>query len=140
VSDGWAGVPSVEGAGSLDEATDSARLRDVVRGTSWEGLHPHAFRHLLATRLDQWDYRPGPNRRLLLRGCERLSRTAGRRCRKDVSSRNDPERQLADGCGAPLQGDDLHSGAARESGYDPTERLWIGRSHMLLADKQYNAI
>jgi integrase len=27
-------------------------LRQVVAGTSWQGLHPHAFRHLVATRLD----------------------------------------------------------------------------------------
>jgi integrase len=24
----------------------------VVGGTDWQGLHPHAFRHLVATRLD----------------------------------------------------------------------------------------
>jgi integrase len=29
-----------------------ARLRDVVRGTPWEGLHPRAFRHLV-TQLDR---------------------------------------------------------------------------------------
>jgi integrase len=28
------------------------RLREVVAGTEWEGLHPHAFRHLVVTRLD----------------------------------------------------------------------------------------
>lgn len=28
------------------------QLRGVVKGTQWEGLHPHAFRHLVATRLD----------------------------------------------------------------------------------------
>lgn len=27
-------------------------LRDVVADSEWEGLHPHAFRHLVATRLD----------------------------------------------------------------------------------------
>ena len=27
-------------------------LREVVAGTPWQGLHPHAFRHLVATRLD----------------------------------------------------------------------------------------
>jgi integrase len=36
-----------------DPDNTRARLRDVVRGTPWEGLHPHAFRHLVATRLDQ---------------------------------------------------------------------------------------
>jgi integrase len=29
-----------------DPDNTRARLRDVVRGTPWEGLHPHAFRHL----------------------------------------------------------------------------------------------
>jgi integrase len=28
------------------------QLRDVLEGTDWQGLHPHAFRHLVATRLD----------------------------------------------------------------------------------------
>jgi integrase len=28
------------------------QLREVVAGTPWAGLHPHAFRHLIATRLD----------------------------------------------------------------------------------------
>lgn len=36
-----------------DPDNTRARLRDVVRKTRWEGLHPHAFRHLVATRLDQ---------------------------------------------------------------------------------------
>jgi integrase len=36
-----------------DPDNTRARLRDVVRGTPWEGLHPHAFRHLVATRLDR---------------------------------------------------------------------------------------
>lgn len=35
-----------------DPDNTRARLRDVVRGTPWEGLHPHALRHLVATRLD----------------------------------------------------------------------------------------
>jgi integrase len=35
-----------------DPDNTRARLRDVVRGTPWEGLHPQAFRHLVATRLD----------------------------------------------------------------------------------------
>ena len=30
-----------------DPDNTRARLRDVVRGTPWEGLHPHAFRHLV---------------------------------------------------------------------------------------------
>jgi integrase len=30
-----------------------ARLRAVVQGTPWEGLHQHASRRLVATRLDQ---------------------------------------------------------------------------------------
>ena len=29
------------------------QLRDVVAGSEWQGLHPHAFRHLVATRLDK---------------------------------------------------------------------------------------
>jgi integrase len=28
------------------------QLREVVAGSPWEGLHPHAFQHLVATRLD----------------------------------------------------------------------------------------
>jgi integrase len=28
------------------------QLREVVAGSEWEGLNPHAFRHLVATRLD----------------------------------------------------------------------------------------
>ncbi|MHA6798285.1 site-specific integrase [Bounagaea algeriensis] len=28
-------------------------LREAVRDTQWEGLHPHAFRHLVATELDR---------------------------------------------------------------------------------------
>jgi hypothetical protein len=28
------------------------QLWEVLAGTDWEGLHPHAFRHLVATRLD----------------------------------------------------------------------------------------
>ncbi|WP_082468958.1 site-specific integrase [Sciscionella sediminilitoris] len=28
------------------------QLRSVIKGTRWEGLHPHAFRHLVAVRLD----------------------------------------------------------------------------------------
>ncbi len=34
-----------------DPDNTRARLRDVVRGIPWEGLHPHAFRHLVATQL-----------------------------------------------------------------------------------------
>lgn len=29
------------------------QLRMAVKGTPWEGLHPHAFRHLVATHLDE---------------------------------------------------------------------------------------
>jgi hypothetical protein len=29
------------------------RVRDVVAGSEWQGPHPHAFRHLVATRLDK---------------------------------------------------------------------------------------
>jgi integrase len=36
-----------------DADNTRARLRDVVHKTPSEGLHPHAFRHLVATRLDQ---------------------------------------------------------------------------------------
>ncbi|MGH3720740.1 MAG: site-specific integrase [Pseudonocardiaceae bacterium] len=36
-----------------DPDNTRARLREVVAGTPWEGLHPHAFRHLVATRLDR---------------------------------------------------------------------------------------
>ncbi|MHC8502229.1 tyrosine-type recombinase/integrase [Pseudonocardia artemisiae] len=28
------------------------QLREVLADTEWKGLHPHAFRHLVATRLD----------------------------------------------------------------------------------------
>jgi integrase len=30
-----------------------SQIRKVVAGTRWEGLHPHAFRHLVATMLDE---------------------------------------------------------------------------------------
>jgi integrase len=36
-----------------DPDNTRARLRDVVRATPWESLHPHAFRHLVATQLDR---------------------------------------------------------------------------------------
>jgi integrase len=36
-----------------DRNNTRARPRDVVRGTPWEGLHPHAFRHLVAIWLDR---------------------------------------------------------------------------------------
>jgi integrase len=40
-------------SGSLRDPDNTRKqLREVVRGTEWEGLHPHAFRHLVATRLD----------------------------------------------------------------------------------------
>jgi integrase len=39
--------------GTLRDPDDTRkRLREVVAGTPWQGLHPHAFRHLVATRLD----------------------------------------------------------------------------------------
>lgn len=40
-------------AGTLrDPDNTRANLREAVAGTEWEGLHPHAFRHLVATVLD----------------------------------------------------------------------------------------
>jgi integrase len=39
--------------GTLRDPDDTrTQLREVVAGTPWQGLHPHAFRHLVATRLD----------------------------------------------------------------------------------------
>lgn len=39
--------------GTLRDAENTrTRLRGVLKGTEWEGLHPHAFRRLVATRLD----------------------------------------------------------------------------------------
>jgi integrase len=39
--------------GTLREAdTTRQQLRVVLKGTAWQGLHPHASRHLVATRLD----------------------------------------------------------------------------------------
>lgn len=35
-----------------DPDTTRKQLRDVVADSAWQGLHPHAFRHLVATRLD----------------------------------------------------------------------------------------
>lgn len=41
-------------AGTLrDPDNTRADLRRAVAGTRWEGLHPHAFRHLVATQLDE---------------------------------------------------------------------------------------
>lgn len=41
-------------AGTLrDPDNTRADLRRAVAGTQWEGLHPHAFRHLVATQLDE---------------------------------------------------------------------------------------
>lgn len=34
------------------QANIRSRLRLVIATTEWEDLHPHAFRHLVATRLD----------------------------------------------------------------------------------------
>jgi hypothetical protein len=40
-------------AGTLRDAENTrSQLRRVLKGTEWEGLHPHAFRRLVATRLD----------------------------------------------------------------------------------------
>ena len=44
--------PSVARSTLRDPDNTRARLRDVVAGTAWVGLHPHAFRHLVATRLE----------------------------------------------------------------------------------------
>ncbi|MFD7657891.1 tyrosine recombinase XerC [Actinosynnema sp. NPDC059797] len=42
------------GNGSLRDPDNTRKsLRRVLAETAWEGLHPHAFRHLVATRLDQ---------------------------------------------------------------------------------------
>lgn len=39
--------------GTLRDAENTrTRLRGVLKDTEWEGLHPHAFRRLVATRLD----------------------------------------------------------------------------------------
>ena len=39
--------------GTLRDAENTrSRLRELLNGTEWEGLHPHAFRRLVATRLD----------------------------------------------------------------------------------------
>jgi integrase len=43
--------PSTRGT-LRDPDNTRKRLREVVAGTEWQGLHPHAFRHLVATRLD----------------------------------------------------------------------------------------
>ena len=43
--------PSTRGT-LRDPDNTRKRLREIVAGTAWEGLHPHAFRHLVATRLD----------------------------------------------------------------------------------------
>ncbi len=44
-------LPSTRGT-LRDPDNPRKRLREVVAGTEWEGPHPHAFRHLVATRLD----------------------------------------------------------------------------------------
>lgn len=43
--------PSTRGT-LRDPDNTRKQLREVVAGTPWAGLHPHAFRHLVATRLD----------------------------------------------------------------------------------------
>lgn len=43
--------PSI--AGTLRDPDNTRKqLRDAVAGSEWAGLHPHVFRHLVATRLD----------------------------------------------------------------------------------------
>jgi len=44
--------PNVARATLRDPDNTRARMRDVIAGTDWTGLHPHAFRQLVATRLD----------------------------------------------------------------------------------------
>lgn len=44
--------PSVARDTLRDPDNTRARLRDVVEGTEWVGLHPHAFRHFVATQLE----------------------------------------------------------------------------------------
>ncbi|GAA3657994.1 hypothetical protein GCM10022267_50160 [Lentzea roselyniae] len=40
-------------SGSLRDPDNTRKaLRGVLAGSEWEGLHPHAFRHLVATQLD----------------------------------------------------------------------------------------
>lgn len=40
-------------AGTLRDPDNTRKqLRDAVAGSEWAGLHPHVFRHLVATRLD----------------------------------------------------------------------------------------
>jgi integrase len=46
----WA-FPSTRGT-LREPDTTRQLLRKVLRGTPWASLHPHAFRHLVATRLD----------------------------------------------------------------------------------------
>jgi integrase len=43
--------PSTRGT-VRDPDNTRKQLREVLAGTEWQGLHPHAFRHLVATRLD----------------------------------------------------------------------------------------
>ena len=43
--------PSTRGT-LRDPDNTRKQLRETVAGTAWQGLHPHAFRHLVATRLD----------------------------------------------------------------------------------------
>jgi integrase len=43
--------PSTRGT-LRDPDNTRKQLREMVAGSAWEGLHPPAFRHLVATRLD----------------------------------------------------------------------------------------
>ncbi len=43
--------PSTRGT-LRDPDNTRKQLREVVAGSNWQGLHPHAFRYLVATRLD----------------------------------------------------------------------------------------
>jgi integrase len=44
--------PSTRGT-LRDPDNTRKQLRDVIAGFEWAGLHPHAFRHLVAVRLDR---------------------------------------------------------------------------------------
>jgi integrase len=50
--DSAGGVPPSTSGGLRDPDNTRKQLREVVADTEWQGLHPHAFRHLVATWLD----------------------------------------------------------------------------------------